>query len=396
MDSGYAVDEMVNDFFDGTCVSVSNVTYTGATSAVSFFDASDFGLGVNAGLVLSTGEVEALEATSDDASLSTAFSSSGDLQLNNIGTGPPTMPLCWKWTLFPPNPPLRSNTCLVQKSIPNLLTRVSTTSLLSSSAVPGISGTENIAFIPSADSVVVSINNVNCGSYPEYYMGGDCGTPPANQGLDGTTTALTATANVTPGESYHIKIAVADVADHILDSAVFLSVESLCGGVAEYLQPNFNYTVSDNTVTVSNTSQYAMSYEWDFGDGTTYIGENPPPHTYAGRSDETTYTITLTAKNKAGTLSKTFQQEVTVGSTIGVASITATNGLQIYPNPVTDGQLNVKLSETATVRLLDVAGRVLATDNGTQLHFDLTAFGRGMYLLETTANGRMEITKVLY
>ena len=121
----------------------------------------------------------------------------------------------------------------------------------------------------------------------------------------------------------------------------------------------------------------------------------PTPTHLRRRSDETTYTITLTAKNAAGTLSETFQQEVTVG-TVGVVSPTANGGLQIYPNPVTDGQLHVELPQSAMVRLMDVAGRVLKTGSGAQLHFDLTSFGRGIYLLETTVDGRMETVKVVY
>ena len=213
---------------------------------------------------------------------------------------------------------------------------------------------------------------------------------------DGFTVPMTAVANVTPGETYHVKIAIADAGDMIYDLGVFLSIESLCGDAASYLQPAFDFTVEGNTIVFNNTSLYGVQYEWDFGDGTTYIGQNPPPHTYAGRSDATVYTVTLTVKNAAGTIVETIKEDVTLGSTIGIVAPTANGGLQVYPNPVTDGQLHVQLSESATVRLMDVTGRVLATAEGQQLHFDLTAYGRGLYLLETAVNGQVQTTKVMY
>jgi gliding motility-associated-like protein len=47
----------------------------------------------------------------------------------------------------------------------------------------------------------------------------------------------------------------------------------------------------------TNTSQNAITYLWDFGDGATDTQFDPPPHTYATVGD---YTITLTATNADG------------------------------------------------------------------------------------------------
>ena len=77
----------------------------------------------------------------------------------------------------------------------------------------------NIALIPGT-SVPVTINNVNSGSYPAYYVD--------NQGLngqtivyDGFTTVLTAWCLVIPCIPYHIKLAVGDAGDYSYDSSVF-------------------------------------------------------------------------------------------------------------------------------------------------------------------------------
>lgn len=51
---------------------------------------------------------------------------------------------------------------------------------------------------------------------------------------------------------------------------------------------------SPYTVTVKDKSESAVQWQWDFGDGTTANGQNPPPHTYSSTG---TYKITLVAKN---------------------------------------------------------------------------------------------------
>jgi hypothetical protein len=93
----------------------------------------------------------------------------------------------------------------------------------------------NIALLP--DHVTpVSINNVNCGNpynWPSggsncsFYINNDLsdGGGAINTEMDGLTIVLTATASVNPGVN-HIKLAIADAGDHVLDSDVFIKGES--------------------------------------------------------------------------------------------------------------------------------------------------------------------------
>jgi gliding motility-associated-like protein len=99
--------------------------------------------------------------------------------------------------------------------------------------------TFNIAKIPGT-TTPVSIDNVNCNFNNTYYVCnepntvGSCALPscPPNSAAttieyDGFTAVLDAVAAVVPCQSYHIKIAIADAGDGILDSGVFLQA----GGV---------------------------------------------------------------------------------------------------------------------------------------------------------------------
>ena len=59
----------------------------------------------------------------------------------------------------------------------------------------------------------------------------------------------------------------------------------------------FYYAVDGMTVTFTNASKDAEEYAWNFGDGSLLSKEANPVHTYA---EAGTYTVELTAKNKAG------------------------------------------------------------------------------------------------
>ena len=105
---------------------------------------------------------------------------------------------------------------------------------------PGYGAATNLAKVPGTN-IPVCINSVNCGAtggyttstcnalgagspFCTYYINNSVGTTIT---YDGLTTTLTAIAHVTPCDTYHLKIGVADAFDDILDSGVFLKAGSL-------------------------------------------------------------------------------------------------------------------------------------------------------------------------
>jgi len=97
---------------------------------------------------------------------------------------------------------------------------------------PGIPVPQNMAIIPGT-TIPVTINNVNNVSFSTYYVDNGTGfTPPFSTDpgyvqYDGMTVVMEARAVVTPCETYHLKLAVADEFDGILDSGVFIEAGSL-------------------------------------------------------------------------------------------------------------------------------------------------------------------------
>lgn len=84
---------------------------------------------------------------------------------------------------------------------------------------PGIGNDKNIALIPGS-SQAVTINNVNNGSNDEYYYDNAGGQYVQ---YDGFTHGLSAISSVTPCQSYHLKLIVADASDRKYDSGVFIA-----------------------------------------------------------------------------------------------------------------------------------------------------------------------------
>lgn len=82
--------------------------------------------------------------------------------------------------------------------------------------------------LAQVNGVPVSINNVNMMMNPQYYIDNSSGGPgmPFLQ-YDGYTQLMVAEyGGLQPGQTYHIKLAIADVADYAYDSGVFLRAGS--------------------------------------------------------------------------------------------------------------------------------------------------------------------------
>jgi len=94
----------------------------------------------------------------------------------------------------------------------------------------------NIAIIPGSLNVNVELNFLNFGSYSQFYIDNTDPMGPSHAYIqyDGFTTVLTAKASVTPCETYHIAIAVADVSDTDWDSGIFLEEDSFQSIGEEY------------------------------------------------------------------------------------------------------------------------------------------------------------------
>lgn len=106
-------------------------------------------------------------------------------------------------------------------------------------------GAINLATVPGT-TTPVSINNVNPITNATYYTDNTGGLAYGNAiQYDGTTTTMTAFSDLVCGETYHIKLGVANVGDQAWDSGVFLEGGSFTTNPVEF---SFNSYSNNDTI----------------------------------------------------------------------------------------------------------------------------------------------------
>ena len=404
VDTGYTAQQMVTDFFGtSACVAISNITYTGTPQSMGFFDAGSSNLGLNAGLLITSGSIFYAAGPNDQPGASAWSSGVGDAALDLLTTGPTMDASVVEFDIVASSDTLCFRYVFGSEEYNEFVGSGVNDVFGFFVSGPGYGTDSNVALIPGSQASV-TINNVNCGSNSAYYVCNDPFNPTTGScdtsvcpswaslttvGYDGFTTPLCAKLVVTPGATYHIKMGVADVGDQILDSGVFVDIESLCGGaalacVADF-QPGFG--TDPSLVAFENASLYGSSWTWFFGDGNTSIEKNPV-HEYGA---DGTYNVMLVTCNSM-TCDTTFQT-IAIGET-GVDGLELSD-IVVFPNPATN-TLSVKSisGNTGTVSLYDAAGRLIVQQdlNGNGL-VDVSSFTSGVYMVELLSHQGVHRTR---
>ncbi|MCF8371405.1 MAG: choice-of-anchor L domain-containing protein [Bacteroidales bacterium] len=224
--------QLVNNFIL-TGVSASNVVYTGDTAAIgSFSNGATTNIGMSDGILLTTGVIDSTPPISSPPSnfLSTFNGTDGDSLLNVLISGYPTHDASvLEFDLVPVGNILEFQYVFASEEYPeyagSAFNDVFGFFISGQDPLGGSYANQNITLIPGTSSVV-SINNVNATTNATYYIDNQA-VSPGTIAFDGFTTVLLAQLSVVVGQTYHLKMAVADVADGIFDSAIFLKAQSM-------------------------------------------------------------------------------------------------------------------------------------------------------------------------
>ena len=197
---------------------------------------------------------------------------------------------------------------------------------------------ENIALITIPGTTIpVSIDTVNQTDNSEFYINNDdCQSNPAScpvpdTQMDGLTTVLsTAEVEIVPGQSYHLKLAVADALDTDLDSNVFIQASSL--KIVSNLPPVAQ--CQDATIVLDSNGEAVLtpeqvndgSYDPDPNDSIT-LSVDPEQFTCSDIGD---HTVTLTVTD--GQLDDTCEATVTVEDVVDSDGDGVTNCYDLCPD----------------------------------------------------------------
>lgn len=148
-----------------------------------------------------------------------------------------------------------------------------------------------------------------------------------------------------------------------------------------------NFGMSTDTLQLSDTAYFtdstpnAVTWIWDFGDGTTSTQQNPS-HNYAAQG---LYNVKLTVIDNRS-CSNTLTQQILVENKIGVLEWQLANAWTVYPNPST-GRIYLEIEdanwEDFQFQIIDAQGRMVRSFNG--------EYGNRLELNLKLANGTYQI-----
>lgn len=271
VDATYSPQQLVEDVLIGQGVQVSNFQFTGNPASRGFFDGSNANLGLSSGVILSTGR--AIDAvgpnTSTAGSISeegTDFSAPGDAELTSIsgslsGTYDASV---LEFDFIPSSDTVQFRYVFASNEYMFWVGTANINDLFAFFlSGPGITGERNIALIPGTTTPITMVN-VNANTNSQYYI--DNGDESNEQGgssvsYNGFTTVLTAQAVLTPCETYHIRLAIADGGDGLYDSAVFLEAGSFTSpSISLNAESSYSASASQQEL-VEGCSSMTLSFE---------------------------------------------------------------------------------------------------------------------------------------
>ena len=228
---------LINNVLISGGITPTNHSFIGDSMQIGFFNGENSNLGIDSGIVLSSGNVYDLVGPNASGSTTTGFTLPGDPTLDLV-VGPidyTNDAAVLEFDFVPTSDVISFKYVFGSEEYLEFVSSFNDAFGFFLSGPNPAGGTyvdANLAIVPGTTNTPVSIFNVNDVSNSTYYVdNGDGFTAPQNTDstviqFDGFTTPLTATAAVNCGDTYHIKIVVADVNDYAWDSGVFLEAGS--------------------------------------------------------------------------------------------------------------------------------------------------------------------------
>lgn len=253
--SSITPEQMVQDILIGGGVVTSNITYSGASMSRGKFCGGPGNIGIENGILLTSGNVTIAPGPNNNDGAGSNSGQGGDPDLTDIANVSTFDACVLEFDFIPQSTIVSFRYVFGSEEYHEYVDQFNDAFGFFISG-PGISGpysnnSKNIALIPLTD-IPVTINTVNCGNPYNCFENCDAcqffvnNTHHFTQ-YDAFTKVLSAWATVIPCETYHIKLAIADGADHNFDSGVFLEAGSFSSvGISNqlvYNEQDFDYLI---------------------------------------------------------------------------------------------------------------------------------------------------------
>ncbi|OUS01471.1 hypothetical protein A9Q86_06730 [Flavobacteriales bacterium 33_180_T64] len=284
----YTIEELVVDILiDSPCAQITNITSStgtdfGDVNGIGYFSSDEGSFPFEDGIILTSGDASRASGPNFDAMSDGGFGWPGDADLDAaVGIN-------------------SNNASVIEFDFVPLSDEISFDFLMASEEYNGSTGgtfectfsdafaflltdenniTTNLAVLPGTTTPILVTNihpeNPGCAAINEEFFGGYIpqNLPPIS--FDGRTVVFTAFSPVNIGETYHIKLVMADATDTALDSGVFLKAGSFDIGEVEL---GADITVAAGTAAcigeqiILQTQAPSVAHVW-FKDGFVIDGE---------------------------------------------------------------------------------------------------------------------------
>lgn len=282
VDNTLSPGQIVNSLI-GAGVSVSNISFTGNTNQVGTFDGSASNIGLQNGVIISSGTI--LDIVPPNQPSGAGFGNPGDPDLLTIAQSVATNPQAGlinstqdaailEFDFIPTGDSVRFNFVFASEEYTTYINSQFNDAFGFFISGPGFAGpyaapagfpagAENLAFVPGTTDPI-TISTIQPGLNAAYYINNAATT----HSFNGFTVPMTIEFAVTCGQTYHFKFAVADCQDDFLDTGVFLegnsfssdavdiAVATVSGDTAVYegcTSADFIFSRTDSTDTLDVT-----------------------------------------------------------------------------------------------------------------------------------------------
>lgn len=274
VNTGFTPTQLVQNVLLGSGVTASGVTFSGTATQRSEFNGTASNIGFTSGVLLTTGDASVAPGpnNSSSAGMGGTGAVENDVQLNSIATTTLYDGAVLEFDFIPMADTLKFRYVFASEEYPEFVCSnfndVFGFFISGPNPAGGSYTNLNIAQIPGT-SLPVAINTVNPGVAGASSGGGTC-TSLAYSSLyvnntlnsvqyDGFTVPLTAIAPVTCGQTYHIKIAIADAGDGAWDSGVFLEAGSF-SAVGVQIIPEISYGGTNDSTLYEGCGQACIYF----------------------------------------------------------------------------------------------------------------------------------------